>query len=215
MPLRKASYILDLRELPVPSRRFWDLLPPLPCQDDGTVSSVGVHLPGHDNLPPGLPVLKEAIRIVNAHYPELLARIFFYQAPMWFRMMFAIFSLWVDDVTRKKFVFVSQGEEDKFLQHISVSQLPKELGGQGISLDTDGFIAHAVERYDQEARRMNEAAAAAGAVGSVAAASSIGNCENSCYSLSSYASQGSRLSISSISSYEAYRSPAKSPKQKK
>jgi len=116
--------------------------------------SVGPHLPEHETMPEGLPVLRESLRLVTTHYPELLKKVYFYRPGFVFRAIFNIFSLWVPAGTRAKFVLVSEGEEHKhFLAPgaCDPAEVPVELGGRGPSLCGDRFVMRALERYDETA----------------------------------------------------------------
>lgn len=163
-----ASYILDLGPPTRPDMaavlagrgRYWDA--------DGAVDgsssigsgrapspSVGPHLAAHLQLHPGLPTLKEALRIITAHYPALLHRIYFYRPDAMFHVAYAIFSLWLPSATRAKLVMVRQGEEHRhfFSEEapgggLDAACAPPELGGFGPSLGGDAFLAAAVKRYD-------------------------------------------------------------------
>ena len=42
-------------------------------------------------MPSGMPVLKEAMRMVTENYPELLHRVYFYRPSPLFRAAFAVF----------------------------------------------------------------------------------------------------------------------------
>lgn len=163
LEVRQAgSYILDLQDYPDVAMarylhsKYWDA--------DGVVDdtiaikerraptpSVGPFLPQHETMPDGLPVLKEALRMMTTHYPELLKRVYFYRPGFLFRTVFNIFSLWVPAHTREKFIMVQEGEERKYFMAPGVldsSIVPPELGGNGPPLDGDRFLARAVARYD-------------------------------------------------------------------
>lgn len=153
---RHASYILDVGDYPAAEMarhggaRYWD--------GDGVPSGApraedapGPHLLEHLALTGGLPVLREAMRIASAHYPELLHRVWFYRPGLIFRSVYAIFSLWVPRATRDKFRLVRRGEEHRhFLAPggVAPSAAPPEMGGAGASLDGDRFLQRAVSLYD-------------------------------------------------------------------
>ncbi|KAL1512351.1 hypothetical protein AB1Y20_005611 [Prymnesium parvum] len=162
-----GSMILDLSPYPAEAMRgrsrYWD--------SDGWVDdtaallegrvpspSVGPHLPSHATLATGLPVLKEALRLMVDHYPEMLHRVWFYKPSLVFRAIFNIFRLWVPPKTREKFVLVREGEEHlHFLsrdpsdeQGCAPEELPPELGGTGEPLDGDRFLLRALTRYDED-----------------------------------------------------------------
>ena len=76
-----------------------------------------------------------------------------------FRVIFNIFRLWVPRSTRERFVLVREGDEAHHFFSpppkgcgLSREQAPKELGGNGPSLEGDRFILRACERYDATAR---------------------------------------------------------------
>ncbi|CAE8641503.1 unnamed protein product, partial [Polarella glacialis] len=160
----EGSYILDLSSYPDKEMakhshsRFWDA--------DGIVDesesinqhrtkcwdspSVGPHFPSHVSMEGGLPVLKEALRMMTTYYPGLLKRVYFYRPGFLFRALFNIFSMWVPPDTRAKFVMVAKGEEHlHFLApgECSPARVPPELGGRGPPLDGDRFLGAAVKRY--------------------------------------------------------------------
>lgn len=134
--------------------RFWDAL-------DGEGSEecpaeVGPHLPGHPELK-GLAVLKEALRLLERHYPETLQRVYFYRPSTAFRVVFAIFRLWVPSSTRERFVLVREGQEERhFFSPVAAggcgldqAMAPPEIGGLGEGLDGDRFLLRACEMYDR------------------------------------------------------------------
>lgn len=158
-----ASYILDLSAYPAGEMkahehaRYWDADGCVDCSDAikrrvAPSPSVGPHLPQHESCPDGMPVLKEALRIATTFYPESLRRVWFYKPNLLFWAAFKIFSMWVPQDTRDKFVMVREGEEAQtFLKELDAATLPAELGGQGKSLDGDRFLARAVAHYDATA----------------------------------------------------------------
>jgi hypothetical protein len=158
-----GSYILDVGSYPkeaMESRsRYWDSDGFTNCsnvikQRKAPVPSVGPHLPYHETMSDGLPVLKESMRMAQSYYPGLLKHIYFYRPGFMFRTVFKIFSLWVPQDTREKFVMVREGEEHLYFQSpdmCTAEDLPPEFGGQGTPLDGDAFLARAVERYDRMA----------------------------------------------------------------
>mmetsp|Transcript_43236 Transcript_43236/g.71912 ORF Transcript_43236/g.71912 Transcript_43236/m.71912 type:complete len:399 (+) Transcript_43236:303-1499(+) len=157
-----ASYILDLGPFPVKElctgKRYWDANGVV--DDSAALAerraphlSVRPHLPWHETMAAGLPMLREALRLATLHYPELLHRVYFYKPGRVFRAIFAIFRLWVPPNTRKRFVLVNEGEESlHFASHgprgVPREQLPTELGGTGFSLRGDEFLMDAVIAYD-------------------------------------------------------------------
>eukprot|EP00931_Biecheleriopsis_adriatica_P055049 TRINITY_DN32471_c0_g1_i1.p1 TRINITY_DN32471_c0_g1~~TRINITY_DN32471_c0_g1_i1.p1 ORF type:complete len:427 (-),score=76.11 TRINITY_DN32471_c0_g1_i1:422-1702(-) len=159
------SYIVDVGPYPKEdmakhsNQRFWDADGVVDCsaalkQGQEPATFVGPHLKDHIGMKDGLPVLKEAIRMVTRYYPERLGRIYFYRPGFIFRTIFAIFSLWVKPKTREKFVLVNEGEEHKHflapsgLHTCDPDQVPPEFGGTGPSLDGDRFLRRAMDRYD-------------------------------------------------------------------
>ena len=103
-------------------------------------------------------MLKEAMRLLERHYPESMSKIYFYRPGTGFLIVFAIFRLWANASTRNRFVMVRPGEE---AQHF-FAPLPKgaglrredtpvELGGSGPSMGGDRFLLRACERYDETA----------------------------------------------------------------
>lgn len=162
----QGSYILDLGDFPAKElaayshSRYWDadgVVDDFACVAERRrpVPSVGPHLPQHETMPGGLPVLKESLRCMTAYYPQLLKRVYFYNPGFRFRAVFRIFSLWVPADTRRKFVMVAPGEEHRHFLAPGVcrpAEVPPELGGSGPPLDGDRFLAAAVARYDATAR---------------------------------------------------------------
>ena len=164
-----GSYILDLSPYPVKEmegrERYWD--------SDGFVDDtaavlekrlpsprVGSHLPSHAALLTGMPVLKEALRMMVDHYPETMGVVWFYKPSMLFRTVFSVFRLWVPKRTRDKFVIVREGEEHLHFLAAEPSRkegcapevLPPELGGTGPPLDGDRFLLRAIETYEAALR---------------------------------------------------------------
>lgn len=164
------SYIVDLSNFPKDAMekysyaRYWDADGVVDCSDAikqrrAPTPCIGPHPKSHLTMEDGLPVLKEAIRMVTTYYPEQLKYVYFYRPGFVFRAIFSIFSLWVTPTTRKKFVLVNEGEEHKhFLSTCDPAQVPSELGGTGKSLDGDRFLAEAVARYDNMAEPAQHAA---------------------------------------------------------
>ena len=155
----KGAYILDVGSYPRAemagfAERYWDA-DGLPAAG-ATLPCVGPSLPGHHALH-GLSVLKEALRMMERFYPETMHRVFFYRPGAAFRLIFAIFSLWVPRSTRARFALVREGEEHRFFEPAPAGcglvpdQTPRELGGSGPSLDGDRFLMRACERYDARA----------------------------------------------------------------
>jgi len=136
--------------------RYWDADGAPPAT--GEPPCVGPVLPGHHALH-GLGVLKEALRICERFYPETMHRIYFYRPGTAFRMIFGIFRLWVPRSTRDRFVLVREGEEKRYFFAppseggcgLNPDEAPKELGGNGPSLDGDRFLMRACERYERDA----------------------------------------------------------------
>jgi len=162
-----ASYILDLGAFPEADMarhghaRYWDAHGGIDCGEDvrqrrPPATRVRPTLPEHEHMPSGLPVLKEALRMATHFYPESLKKVYFYRPTFLFKAVFKIFSMWVPQHTRDKFVLVSAGEEyDHFLAPradcCDPQDVPVELGGSGPPMDGDRFLARAVERYDATA----------------------------------------------------------------
>ena len=161
----KGMYILDVggyphKEMARHSTRYWDAdgegWPGPNGETGGEAPCAGPILAGHHQLK-GLAVLKEALRILERHYPETMQRIFFYRPGTGFRMVFAIFRLWVPKSSRDRFVLVREGDEKRFFAPpphgagLRPEDTPRELGGSGPSLDGDRFLTRALERYEREA----------------------------------------------------------------
>ena len=163
--LAKGAYILDVGNYPAAEmathgdKRYWHLDgeievsgkkgDELPCR--------GAFLPGHHALR-GLAVLKEAMRMLERHYPESMHKIYFYKPGAGFRIIFAIFRLWANASTRDRFVLVRKGEEEThffapkpFGAGLRREETPTELGGDGPSLEGDRFLLKACEMYDETA----------------------------------------------------------------
>ena len=117
---------------------------------------VGVHPDSHYHPLLGLLCLKEAIRLITTNYPELLAKVYFYNSPFWFKPIFTIFSLWIPKDTRKKLVFCKKGEWKK-METIDESNLSSDWGGKGLSNDHDDFIGRAIQKYDNEIKSLTYA----------------------------------------------------------
>ena len=84
-----------------------------------------------------------------------MQRVFFYRPSTGFRLFFAVFSLWVPRSTRARFALVREGEEARFFEPppfgagLDQRSTPRELGGEGPSLEGDRFLMRACERYDE------------------------------------------------------------------
>lgn len=87
-------------------------------------------------------------------------QVYFYRPSWTFQLAFAIFKLWVDPVTRNKFVLVPEGQEALLLEEIAPEQLPAEFHGQtngvpcgpmGRPLEGDVFVLDAAYLYDRDA----------------------------------------------------------------
>ena len=104
---------------------------------------------------PGLSLIRTALNIVNAHYPELLKRVVFINANLVFLAAFKIFSLWVAPRTRDKFVFLNAGWGTRPLSHLQTwfpaKSLPPEWGGTGPRLGGREFVHRCAAAYDTEA----------------------------------------------------------------
>jgi hypothetical protein len=157
-----GSYILDVGAFPkedIGDSRYWDADGYVDCshcikQKKAPSPTVGPHLPYHESMPDGLPVLKESMRMAQTYYPGFLKRVYFYRPGLLFRSIFAIFSMWVPADTRQKFVMVKEGEEHLHFQApdmCAATDLPPEFGGSGTPLRGDRFMAAAVARYDANA----------------------------------------------------------------
>ena len=94
---------------------------------------------------------------MTEHYPELLARVFFWRGGLAFALIANIFKMWLPRRTRKKLIFLGKGlfekDERLLLEYIDSHQLFQEFGGTGPSLGGDEFIARGIERYEQNASR--------------------------------------------------------------
>uniref|UniRef100_A0A0A9E1N0 CRAL-TRIO domain-containing protein n=1 Tax=Arundo donax TaxID=35708 RepID=A0A0A9E1N0_ARUDO len=72
-----------------------------------------------------------ALDIMQNYYPERLGRVFLIHVPYVFMAAWKIVYPFIDDNTKKKFVFVSDKELDKTLREaIDESQLPEMYGGK-------------------------------------------------------------------------------------
>lgn len=138
--------------------RYWDAEGPGETRPGAAVSvgrarSVGPHLDDHAHLGDGLPVLREALHMASAYYPETLRRVWFYKPTFIFRAILAMMKVWVAKETAAKFVVVPLGQEKAHflgpgLDACDPSHVPRELGGSGPTLGGDRFLARAMERYD-------------------------------------------------------------------
>jgi len=174
-PNQSASYILDLSYLdfdatysasaPASARRKGrqegehdagaateEDLEPVQSEQNATALSEPADIAAlYPGLTPGLSVLRAAMGIMNAHYPELVAKIYIWHADWSFYAVSKIFLLWVNDRTRKKFKFVGKGytewAESTLLDDFDEAALPPEFGGSGPPLEQDNFLRQAVDRY--------------------------------------------------------------------
>ena len=148
-----SSYILDTGSYPHEEMgtrdRYWN--------EDGVGAvggaGVGPHLPGHAEIPDGLPTLQEALRMMTRYYPNSMKRIYVYRPSLIFRGVFAIFGAWLSADTRNKFVLVPPGRERDATGFIrpgacDAAAVPRELGGTGPSLGGDLFLRRAIDLYD-------------------------------------------------------------------
>lgn len=120
-----------------------------------TIPGVLPHLEHHQTIGQGLPVLREALRQLTEYYPGLMEKVYFIHAPFSFRAFMKVFSLMVDAETANKFVVVPKGKEREVLGQVFHDyELPVEFGGKGPSLGRDDFLAHAMNRYEQEAKQV-------------------------------------------------------------
>ena len=158
----KGAYILDVGAYPktemqhhLAAGRYWD------ADGEGNVeapAAVQPHLSHHPSLT-GLGVLKEALHLMERHYPETLHRVYFYRPSTGFRLIYNIFLMWVAKSTRERFVLVRPGQEAKYFFApasdggcgLDRATAPRELCGEGPSLDGDRFLLRACEKYDREA----------------------------------------------------------------
>eukprot|EP00946_MAST-07B_sp_MAST-7B-sp1_P004773 g4773.t1 len=110
----------------------------------------------HGELQPGLPLLKAAMKILQAHYPEYTERILFANADVKFWLIFKIFSLWANKRTRKKFKFLGTGWKDYAFSTmedwIDKSQILRNFGGNGKAYEREQIYIDAVARYEADAR---------------------------------------------------------------
>ena len=159
----KGGYILDVgsyptEEMAVHDTRYWNLdgLPETHAKTGHNLPCAGPCLPGHHELK-GLAVLKEAMQLLERHYPETMGRIFFYRPSMAFRVVWAIARLWAPKAARDRFVLVRPGEEQIFFDppprggNLRPEDVPKQFGGTGPSLDGDRFLLRACELYEKTA----------------------------------------------------------------
>ena len=109
----------------------------------------------HGELQPGLPLLKAAMKILQAHYPEYTRRILFANSDMKFWLLFKIFSLWANKRTRNKFQFVGTGWKDYAFstmeEWIDKSQLLSNFGGEGRAYGREQIFIDAVNQYEEDA----------------------------------------------------------------
>ena len=161
----KGAYILDVGSYPTEEmgkhsagKRYWDLDgEPSVSGKKGHEPCAGPSLPGHHGLGSGMRVLKEAMRIMERHYPETLHTVYFYRPGMTFRLAFAIFRLWVPKSTRDRFILVREGEENVFFEPqprgcgLRREEAPVELGGTGASLEGDLYLLKSCSMYDATA----------------------------------------------------------------
>ena len=110
----------------------------------------------HGDLQPGLPLLKAAMKILQAHYPEYTQRILFANADMKFWLIFKIFSLWANKRTRNKFQFVGTGWKDYAFstmeEWIEKSQILKDFGGDGEAYNREQIFIDAVAQFETDAK---------------------------------------------------------------
>jgi hypothetical protein len=73
----------------------------------------------------------EALDIMQNNYPERLGRVFLIHAPYVFMAAWKMVYPFIDDNTKKKFVFVADKDLDATLRDaVDESQLPEEYGGK-------------------------------------------------------------------------------------
>ena len=163
-PCYQAQYLLDIRYIDFQATFSGTggkdgkttIKRPKVASDEGSDAPTPKALADFGKLTPGMGVLKAAMRIIQNHYPEMLKRIIFFQSAAWFTVLFKVFSLWTAKRTREKFMFVGDGwlhwKKSKLFEFIDRECVPEEFGGSGPSLDKDGYIKRAVERYEAEAK---------------------------------------------------------------
>lgn len=113
------------------------------------------------SLDNGFAVLKAAIKILNLHYPGIVGRVTYLNSDMLFWGAFKVFSRWIADRGSIEFNFLGpaswrEDPVEKLLDIYEPSSLFKEWGGSGLSLDGDGFLARAIERYEAAASKFAE-----------------------------------------------------------
>ncbi|KAL7551121.1 hypothetical protein ACHAWF_014320 [Thalassiosira exigua] len=115
-----------------------------------TIPGVLPHLEHHATIDPGLSVLREALRQLTEHYPDVMERVYFVRPPLSFRAFVKVFSLMVDQETAEKFVVVPAGYESTLLERVASERLPSDFGGEGPGLGRDDFLKTALARYEAE-----------------------------------------------------------------
>ena len=92
-------------------------------------------------------------RLITTYYPELLSKVYFVNSPFWFKPLFAVFSLWIPKDTRRKLVFVSKNPEK--IVTIGRDNVSSDFGGDGQSMEDDGFLKRAIDFYDEEVKTIS------------------------------------------------------------
>jgi len=72
---------------------------------------------------------RELIRIFQDYYPETLAKKFFINVPSFFETVYSLFSSFIDEQTRQKFIICAGGYRQKMLDAIDPGQVPVLYGG--------------------------------------------------------------------------------------
>lgn len=76
-----------------------------------------------------LSLLKEFVYIEQRFYPGLLYKFILVNVPWLFSVFWKLVQLWLDDVTKSKFIILGEDYQEKLAEYIDLDQLPTYLGG--------------------------------------------------------------------------------------
>merc|ERR1712176_1379865 len=72
------------------------------------------------------------LKSMSQLHPETMHKLFIFNAPWSFQMIWNICKQFVDDITLQKTIILGADYMDELLKHISIEMIPKEFGGKGI-----------------------------------------------------------------------------------
>lgn len=98
--------------------------------------------------------VKSMLAIDQANYPERLKNLFIINCPWYFKMLYNMFSGFIDKKTQAKFVILGTDYMETMQKYIDISTIPQEMGGEAKDVIWVGPFADHTGISDQQITRL-------------------------------------------------------------